>query len=80
MLKKSLNRFEEAEKELKDILKHEAAGNIERMDANTLNAIQSVFKFMDATDELIRQQTLTIDDMNRKIDKILSKVSKDTAR
>lgn len=73
MLKESLEKFEQAEKELVDVVKHEAFDGIETMDVNTMLAIQSVFKFMEATTELIKQQTLAIDEMNRKIDELMKK-------
>lgn len=78
MLKESLKNFKEAEKDLMDIFKQEAViSNIESMDANTLNAVQSVFRFMDASTRLIEEQTLAIDSMNKKIDEILSRVRTD---
>lgn len=74
MLKERLERFEEAEKELRNNLKYAAGEDIENMDDETLRAVRSVFKFMDASAKLITEQTKAIDNMNRKIDEILSKV------
>ena len=75
MLNESLKIFKTEEAKLKDVLKIAACDEIENMDSNTLEAIQTVFRFMDASTELIEQQTKTIYEMNNKLDKLLERKS-----
>lgn len=75
MLNESLERFKIEEAKLKDMLKIAACEEIEGMDSDTLKAIQAVFRFMDATTELTEQQTKTIYEMDKKLDKLLERKS-----
>ena len=75
MLNESLEKFKTEEAKLKDMLKIAACEEIECMDSDTLKAIQAVFRFMDASTELIDQQTKTIYEMNNKLDKLLERKS-----
>lgn len=68
-------KFGEKAKEAKDaymkLLLRDGA--IEEMDHDTLDAIQSGLKFLEAANQLVEQQTKAIDEMNDKLDKLLAK-------
>ena len=75
MLNESLEKFKTEEAKLKNVAKIAACDEIEHMDSSTLEAIQAVFRFMDASTELIDQQTKTIYEMDKKLDKLLERKS-----
>lgn len=66
-------KFVEAAKNVKDSCMRLAMRDVENMDHDTLDAMQATLKFLEATNALVEQQTKTIDEMNRKLDKLLEK-------
>ena len=75
MLNESLEKFKTEESNVKEVLKELAIKDIERMSSSDLDAIQAVFRFVDATTELIEQQIKTIYEMDKKLDKLLERKS-----
>ena len=70
------DKYTEAAKKAKDScmkLAFRDSRAIEEMDHDTLDAMQAALKFLEASNELIEQQTKAIDEMNEKLDKLLAK-------
>lgn len=71
MLNVSLEDFKKNGENLNKTLKKMAAEDIDTMDQQTFETIQAVLGFMNASTELIAEQTKAIDEMNNKLDKLL---------
>ena len=71
---KSNKLIEEAKKIKEGLIKSSLNGEtIEYMDSNTLEMMQASLRFFDACIEYQEEQAKAIDDMNRKLDKLLAK-------
>lgn len=66
-----VNEAKEMKKFLMQTMMNE--GNIECLDAQTLEVLKSCLKFYDLTLELVATQAKTIDEMNSKLDRLLAK-------
>lgn len=70
------NKYKEASEKVKDScmkLAFRDSRTIEEMDHDTLDAIQAALKLLEASNEIIENQTRVIDEMNEKLDKLLAK-------
>ena len=77
MLNEKMYNFENAANKLRCDIKFAASEDIDNMDDNSFRTLQSVLRFMDASTELIIEQTKVISNMEKKIEEILSKVKAD---
>ena len=74
LLEKSNKLIEEAKKIKEDLIKMILnEETIENMDSNTLEMMQASLRFFDASIEYQEEQAKAIDEMNRKLDKLLAK-------
>lgn len=73
MLVQSLERFEKDEVSMKEALKVLAASDLETMSSSTFQVIQSMLRFMDASTELIKEQTMVLNSMNEKLNSLANK-------
>lgn len=74
LLEKSNKLIEEAKKIKECFIKTSLnEETIENMDSNTLEMMQASLRFFDASVEYQEEQVKAIDEMNRKLDKLLAK-------
>ena len=78
MLKKARENYVEAASKMKSCLVKEEITDIENMDANRLETIQVVLRFMDASNDLIVEQTKALENMDNKLDQLLNQKKKES--
>lgn len=78
MLKKARENYVEAASKMKSCLVKEGITDIENMDANKLEAIQVALRFMDASNDLIAEQTKALENMDSKLDQLLNQKKKES--
>lgn len=67
------NKFIEEVNELKNEFLKEIAGDILDMDDKSINLMKKFFGMFDTSMELCKKQAETIDEMNKKLDRLLEK-------